>query len=208
MEPDGPSFPWAALIGLVPHLVWAAVILIVLRWIGVAEVRLLLARLKKIGAAGLGLEFHEKVQAAVEARGHPTTPQQLGRVARRLAASGPLVQGAQILWVDDEPDNNHLEARPLQDAGATIVFARSTREAIDQAQRMRFDLVISDIVRGNDASAGLHMTRELAASGLNAPVIFYVGQAKKPVPADAFGITDRPDELLHLVLDALARRRG
>lgn len=72
----------------------------------------------------------------------------------------------------------------------------------------RFDLVISDIARGEDPAAGLGTPRALTNQGTRVPVIFYVGQALRPIPQDAFGITDRPDELVHLVLDALARCRG
>jgi hypothetical protein len=39
-------------------------------------------------------------------------------------------------------------------------------------------------------------------------VIFYVSviNQDKPLPPGAFGLTNRPDELLHLVIDALERR--
>ena len=41
------------------------------------------------------------------------------------------------------------------------------------------------------------------------PVIFYIGifDPKLGIPGGAFGITNRPDELLHLVLDALERKK-
>lgn len=207
LESGGHGFPWDSLIGLVPHLIWAAVVLVALRWIGVDAIRSAIARLNKVGVAGVELEFREEVEAAVEARGKPVALGQIGRVARRLAASGRLARGARILWVDDEPDNNLLEARPLEAAGARFVFVRSTDEAIDAA-RTPFDLVISDIERDGDPEAGLRMPATLAAHGISIPVIFYVGEAHKPPPADAFGIADRPEELLHLVLDGLARRRG
>lgn len=208
MECAERAFPWGAVIGIAPHVIWGVVALVVMRWIGIDAIRFALARLNKIGVAGLELEFREELEAAVEARGKPAPVGQVGRVARRLVASGSLVRGARILWVDDEPDNNRLEVRPLEAAGASIVFARSTDKAIEAAIHAPFDLVISDIARGDDAGAGLRMPGELAARGVGIPVIFYVGQAQKPAPPDAFGIADRPDELLHLVLDGLARQRG
>ena len=41
------------------------------------------------------------------------------------------------------------------------------------------------------------------------PLIFYIGvvDPDKDKPAQAFGITKRPDELLHLTLDALERKK-
>jgi hypothetical protein len=40
-------------------------------------------------------------------------------------------------------------------------------------------------------------------------VIFYVGEFDpgRGLPPFAFGLTNRPDELLHLILDVLARRK-
>lgn len=201
-------FPWDALLGLVPHVIWAVVALVMLRWIGIDVIRMAFARLNKIGVAGLEIEFRKGVEEADKARGKSASESQVERIARRLAVSRDLVRGARILWVDDEPDNNRLEARPLEVAGASIVFARSTQEAIDAADGAHFDLAISDIVRGGDAEAGLRMLDELKARGMAVPVIFYVGRAQKPAPPAAFGIADRPDELLHLVLDGLARQRG
>lgn len=37
------------------------------------------------------------------------------------------------------------------------------------------------------------------------PVIFYVGRAREGAPAAAFGLTTRPEEMWHLVMDALER---
>ena len=53
------------------------------------------------------------------------------------------------------------------------------------------------------------MLPRLREAGFHQPIIFYVGRldASAGVPAGAFGVTNRPDELLQLVLDALARAR-
>jgi hypothetical protein len=41
-------------------------------------------------------------------------------------------------------------------------------------------------------------------------IIYYAGYVDeaRPVPIGAFGITDRPDEVLHLILDVLEREAG
>jgi CheY-like chemotaxis protein len=59
-------------------------------------------------------------------------------------------------------------------------------------------------------AAGIDMLKDLAKQEVTLPVIFYVGHVEPgaPAPAGAFGITDRPDQLLQLILDALARTRG
>jgi CheY-like chemotaxis protein len=139
-----------------------------------------------------------------------------------------LLSGAEILWVDDHPSNNRNEARMLRAFGAVITFASSTEEAIEAlrdgfAQRDPFAVVVSDISRDTilptpgaeaaqaktDPVAGLKMLDEFKAAGLDVPVIFYIGRPEKDkgVPGGAFGLTNRPDELLQLVLDALDRPR-
>jgi CheY-like chemotaxis protein len=132
----------------------------------------------------------------------------LGRAARRLASAAKVVEGARLLWVDDTPDSIVQESRLLEQAGAVITRTLSTDEAVNALNRENFDLVLSDIARGDDDQAGLHFADELVARRNSPPIVFYVGAAKWPPPRHAFGIADRPDELVHLVLDSLARTRS
>ncbi|HSE82988.1 MAG TPA: hypothetical protein VLB01_00400 [Thermodesulfobacteriota bacterium] len=73
----------------------------------------------------------------------------------------------------------------------------------------RYDVVISDMARGDNTTAGLEFLNELRKEDKTTPVIFYVGvfNLEKGIPPQAFGITNRPDELLHLTLDALERKK-
>jgi hypothetical protein len=54
------------------------------------------------------------------------------------------------------------------------------------------------------------MLPRLREAGFSQPVIFYVGRPEPGagVPAGAFGLTNRPDQLLQLTIDALSRVRG
>ena len=54
------------------------------------------------------------------------------------------------------------------------------------------------------------MLLQLRDAGFHQPVIFYVGrpEPEKGAPAGAFGLTNRPDQLLQLVVDALSRTRA
>ncbi len=117
---------------------------------------------------------------------------------------------ASALWVDDEPRSTLAERRILHQLGIFVDPVVDTDHALAALRAgvagFPYDLVISDIGRVGDAKAGLAMLDELRASGLVVPVVFYVGTAKPGVPPGAYGITDRPDELLGLVLDALERR--
>jgi hypothetical protein len=65
------------------------------------------------------------------------------------------------------------------------------------------------MARGENAAAGLEFLEQFRKTDKTTPVIFYIGvfNPEKGTPAQAFGITNRPDELLHLTLDALERKK-
>ena len=55
------------------------------------------------------------------------------------------LNGLHVLVVDDEPDTRELVAALLTTCGAEVVSVGSATEALDQMERQRFDLLISDI---------------------------------------------------------------
>ena len=77
------------------------------------------------------------------------------------------------------------------------------------ATRLKYDLILSDMMRASDPEAGLQLLEQTQLSNITAPVVFYVGQLdrNRQAPVGAFGITDRPDELFHYVFDVLERRQ-
>ena len=119
-------------------------------------------------------------------------------------------RNAKILWLDDYPENNRNERRMFRQLRADTDIARNSNEALEMLRCDIYDLVISDIARDDeDDLDGLQFLSELRKTDADTPVIFYIGvmEPGKGVPEHAFGITDRPDELLHLTLDALERNR-
>ena len=106
----------------------------------------------------------------------------------------------------------------LRSFGALVTFAATTEEAVQALQaaaeqHQPFDVILSDISRelpAPDPTAGLTMLTRLRNAGFQQPVIYYVGRPNPEagVPAGAFGVTNRPDQLLQLVVDALSRVRG
>jgi CheY-like chemotaxis protein len=129
-------------------------------------------------------------------------------VTRRAKVVRPLVQGSRILWVDDIPANNLYERTVLSSLGIATDLAVSTEEALYMAGRLKYDLIISDMNRAGDSSAGLKMLDQTQKRGISAPMIYYVGNIarKHRTPIRAFAITNRPDEVLHYVFDVLERR--
>jgi esterase/lipase superfamily enzyme/CheY-like chemotaxis protein len=127
--------------------------------------------------------------------------------AEVLPPAGSELEGLSILWVDDIPANNAVPERQLRDAGARVVQAASTRDAMVAVARERFAIVISDMARGDEPAAGLDLLRQLQATVPELPVIIYAGRFARDreqvaLDAGAFGCTDRPDALHRLVLEA------
>ncbi len=119
-----------------------------------------------------------------------------------------------MLWIDDCPENNINERRMFHALGINIDTARTTEEALRILAIAPYDVIISDMKRDNDSRAGqkfLQRLREKEDTVLeknrNTPVIIYLGSFSpdRGTPPHAFGITNRPDTLLHLVTDALER---
>jgi CheY-like chemotaxis protein len=210
---------WIDLLGALPPILWfgiVAAILIVYRrhW------RDYLSRLGSIEALGIRLDcIREGIEGAVRLakksqRWHlevPATDE--ARVLERTKRNARLFRGAQILWVDDEPQNCLNERRMFGELGCCVDSATATEGAFavlgaDPAQR--YDLIVSDIARGSNPRAGIEMLPLLRERGITTPVILYVGDfdPAKGVPPHAFGITHRPDELLHLALDVFERSRA
>jgi CheY-like chemotaxis protein len=202
------GFHWAPIIALAPHLIWAVVVAFALFWVGREGVRGLAGRINKIGAGGFGIEFQNALETAAEAHQKQISSIDLGKASRRLSSQQALLRGARLLWIDDRPDNNRNEIKLFEDGGARVDTRVTSAEAEAAILQVTFDLIVSDIDREGSATEGLRFADELFQHRNSPPLIFYVGRASKPVPTSAFGIADRPDELVHLVLDALGRSRS
>jgi len=127
---------------------------------------------------------------------------------RRAEQVEKVLRGARLLWVDDHPENNAWERELFRSLGVVIVPVESTRSALACLQTETFDLVLSDIRRDDDSTDGLEGATQIHAARPTVPILFYVQNLSGTrVPEPASGITDEPNELLHLVLDRLERAR-
>lgn len=206
--PSSVGFDWAPVIGLIPHVIWAAVVIIILLWIGREGLKALAGRVHKVGAAGFEIEFQATIESAAAAHQQQIPLTDLGRASRRLSSQQALLKGARLLWIDDRPDNNLNEIKLFEEAGARVDTQLTSAAAEAAIMQVTFDLIISDIDREGTAKEGLRFADHLAEVRNSPPLVFYVAHALRPAPVSAFGITDRPDELVHLVLDALGRSRS
>lgn len=127
---------------------------------------------------------------------------------RRAEIAEKVLRGARILWVDDRPDHNSWERELFHSLGAVVVAVESTASALACLRHEAFHVAISDIHRHDDPAGGIAGAREIRAIAPNMPIVFYVQElASSQSPEGAQGITNDPNELLHLVLDRLERAR-
>jgi len=79
------------------------------------------------------------------------------------------LSGVRVLLVDDERDTRELVATVLTTCGAEVVSVGSATEALDQMERQRFDLLISDIgmpeMNGYDLIATIRQLAEEHGGG-------------------------------------------
>jgi hypothetical protein len=198
-------------IALLPQLIWSVVVLILVLVFRDA-IRQRLGRVRTLSFLGFSVELEpEQVKAAVKARAKlaGTALQGLDSVASSLVSRAerlqPVLRGAVAVWLDEDPLRNRTERRLLREMG---VFTQVIRE-LDEAGRFvesegdDVDLVISENLTQDGRKVGQILIGRLGHA--RPPVILYVTNLKPGLPEGAFGITNRPDELLHLVMDALER---
>lgn len=116
--------------------------------------------------------------------------------------------GRTLLWVDDNPNNNVFEKQALAALGIIISDARSTDEAAALLRSQHFDVIVSDMKRGENAMAGYDLLSQVKTASASAPLIFYTNSANDALveaakQKGAFGETNNPERLLLLVASAL-----
>jgi DNA-binding NarL/FixJ family response regulator len=133
-----------------------------------------------------------------------------------------------VLLIEDEQDAREALARTLAVEGFSCVCAASVTEALEAARRAAFvDVVVSDVVLGNEGPDGIDLVPMLREQGVRAPVVLVTAFAdgprlkralnagvsyliEKPFRAKALvavieRLLDEPVDLAHLVDRALAR---
>lgn len=204
------------LVRLIPSILWFFLVLILVLLFYRPIRDDLLPNLTGLKAGGVELSFvKDSIDAALKlAEKSPkwkveVPPEDKEQAIKRAKKHLHVFRDAQFLWVDDHPENNFNELLMFRQLRVRTQAAESTDAALKILKHGRYDLVISDMARGDENTAGLEFLEQFRKVDKTTPVIFYLGgfDPEKGVPAQAFGITNRPDELLHLALDALERRK-
>ena len=221
-----------ATLNLVPHILWIGLAAYAL-WVFNAPLLRLFEeqRVSKVAIGIFEVDLAQQTVASMkdvpgikEVQGIPRTWGQFKPIADRAERIKDYLRGATVLWVDDkDPSQNVAERRALEAFGIHFDLAPSSKEAFKWLDRAHYDAVISNIFRegevSNDqacfeqptpAGAGCAMARDMhdRYGAKIPPLIFYTWRFPQSagIPPYAFGLTNRVDDLFHLVFDALERR--
>lgn len=208
-----------------PSFIWGGLAVWIVYIFRGPIIRELLPRLSGVSVAGVELSFVERsmakaagaanrsnvVVASTVEKGHvEVTKRDRERALERATRAAPLLKGRRILWLDDDVANNRLERDLLAAFGVKIEQVQNNDAALRalEPDGGGYDLILSDVARPAGEPTGLDFLEQYRGRGSSLPVIFYISvvDEDRPVPLGAFGLTNRPDELVHLVIDALERQ--
>lgn len=88
-----------------------------------------------------------------------------------------VLKGAQILLVEDGPDNQMLIAHVLRSNGAEVTIANNGSEAMEKVQLQSYDLVLMDLQM--PVLDGYEATSQIQALGLRMPIIALTAHAMR-----------------------------
>jgi CheY-like chemotaxis protein len=209
MAADAAPIWWIEVIKISPGLISAGLAVALVAFYH-KEVRALLTRMTKFKALGVEAEFSAKaMDGAIIAQGVQVSDGDRKGALKRLAFIAPLLRDARMLWVDDNPASTRNERAVLEGFGARVDTVTSSAEAERAVRDNIYTLVITDLKREGRDDEGLQFVSRLVASRTYVWTIAYTGsdQTGKARPANLFGITNRPDHLMHLVCDIVEREK-
>ncbi|GAA4503090.1 response regulator [Pseudaeromonas paramecii] len=167
-------------IKIIPSLTWAIIGFFAIKNFKTVISENLLPRMTSIKAAGFEASFEKEVKDALDnisirykdiPIGSTANREQVARRANRIY---PILQKTKILLVDDEPKQISFLINILERLDIVHQVAISTEDAIVRLGNQNFDLIISDIKRRDDGSAGIHMLKKLKDMKIEIPTIFYI----------------------------------
>lgn len=144
----------------------------------------------------------------------PPDPEKMKQLADRIEqlmtpAVTQRLEKATALWVDDRPMLTSYERRALEALGMQFTISKTTEDALERLQSKTYDVIISDMSRPPDRYAGYTLLEKMRGMGITTPFIIYASGKKPEYIAEAkrrgaFGTTNEPQELLEMVIRAVA----
>lgn len=162
------------------------------------------------GVKAFGFEFtflKSELDRAVVKHAAQVSEGDRSQVLQRASRHAPVLRGARGLWVDDEPANNAAEQKILRKFGVEIDLARSTDEALTLLHRHSYDVVTTDMEREGMADAFSRLIDLMRQEKVYRWTVIYTldFDPARGLPPYAFSMTNRPDHVLHSVMDAIER---
>jgi CheY-like chemotaxis protein len=200
---------WQELIKIIPTILWVGLAAIALLYLRETIQTSLLPRMTKFKAFGIEANFIKEVldahAAKTKAPGDAGSRMALVSRSERLA---DLAAGASLLVVNDAPREMEAAISIFKSLQMAVTTATNSSTAMELLKSNQFDVVISDMQRDGVVDEGIRFLTQAAERGLARPTIFTVANYRpdKGTPPYAFGITNRVDELVHLVFDILERK--
>ncbi len=138
----------------------------------------------------------------------PVTDAQKEALFRRMAYIKDIKHDIHALWFDDTPDCELSELRLILALGIQLDRAETPEQAEKLIEKTSYDFIISDIWQQDNPKGGIEFFNYQVQKGIRIPTIFYITKytEERGTPPYAFGITNRPNDLLHLVMDVIERK--
>lgn len=114
-----------------------------------------------------------------------------------------------ILWVDDYPSNNETVMSLFEDKDVHFDIAINTKQGLDLFRKENYDLIITDMGRGNESNAGLSLIKTLKKHHCQIPIIVYASRmaidryGKESMENGAYAVTNGIGNIISLISDVL-----
>jgi DNA-binding winged helix-turn-helix (wHTH) protein/CheY-like chemotaxis protein len=162
---------------------------------------------------GLALVWHNRTPTnAVETADTPDTPAAENPTSRSATSSRQATEPHRVLWVDDTPSNNLREREALAALGVTFALAESTEAALQRLEASSYDLIISDMSRQGDPTAGYAFLKAVRDRGHTTRFVIYTtecdrAQMHEARSRGALGCASQVSELMQLSIAALETKQ-
>jgi CheY-like chemotaxis protein len=198
------------LIKIIPSVAWL-ILGGVAFWLFYGPIRdKLLPRLSSFKGFGIEASFIKEILDDAAAKNLAGDEQSRSTVARRAERIAQIAAGARVLVVNDHPAVMRPTIDILNSMKMVVATAATTDDAITLLKGSSFDVVVSDIKRGENVNEGVLFLNRAVELGINRPTIFYIANydPSRGTPPYAFAITNRIDEMLNYIFDVIERTRG